>query len=163
MDICPSRGRPGRLCLPYPGDRPLRYHLDWELGLRLAALGLDAVYCPQLAGVHHQRRTVDGFLRDRAASAHDRIYVHELYHAQLGDLPIEHFTKDCGPLTSWLIRRRSRFLDSVAEMVLGLSSSDHRAACLHRAATRRYRACQRARGFQLLAAKAPQPPAHVGP
>jgi glycosyltransferase involved in cell wall biosynthesis len=104
---------------PYPGDRPLRYHLDWELGLRLADLGLGAVYCPQLAGAHHQRRTVDEFLRDRAASAHDRIYVHELYHAQLGDLPVEHFTKDCGPLASWLIRRRSRFLNSAVEVVLG--------------------------------------------
>ena len=149
---------------PYPGDRPLRYHLDWELGLRLAALGLDAVYCPQLAGVHHQRRTVYGFLRDRAASAHDRIYVHELYRDYLGDLPIEHFTKDCGPLTSWLIRRRSRFLNSAAEVVLAavlpLTTALHAYTVQRPVAI----ALASVRGAsQHLAAEASRRPAHADP
>jgi glycosyltransferase involved in cell wall biosynthesis len=147
---------------PYPGDRPLRYHLDWELGLRLAALGLDAVYCPQLVGVHHQRRTVDGFLRDRAASTDDRIYVHELYRDQLGDLPIEHFTKDCGPFASWLIRRRSRFLNYAAEMALGAVlavTTTHHAYALQRPVAI---ALTSARGAsQLLAAEASRRCAHA--
>jgi GT2 family glycosyltransferase len=148
---------------PYPGERPLRYHLDWELGLRLARLGLGAVYCPQLTGVHHQRRTVSGFLRDRAGSAHDRIYVHELYRDQLGDLPVEHFTQDCGPLASWIIRRQSRPLNLMAEIALSAllsATTSVRAYTLQRPVAI---ALASVRGAaQLLAAEASRRPANAG-
>ena len=91
---------------PYPGDLPLGYHMDWELGLRCRFAGLTASFDRELGAVHHQHRDLAGFLRDRRRSADDRIRVHELYASQLGPLPLAHFTQDCSQLTSMVIRRR---------------------------------------------------------
>lgn len=91
---------------PYPGDRPLGYHMDWELGLRCRLAGLTASFDRELGAVHHQHRDLAGFLRDRRRSADDRMRVHELYASQLGPLPLTHFTQDCSRLTGLVIRRR---------------------------------------------------------
>jgi hypothetical protein len=79
--------------------------MDWELGLRCRSAGLTASFDRELDAVHHQRRDLAGFLRDRRRSAEDRIRVHELYRSQLGPLPLTHFTQDCSPLTRWVITR----------------------------------------------------------
>lgn len=92
---------------PYPGDQPLAYHMDWELGLRCRWAGLTAVFDPELRAVHHQRRDLAGFLRDRRRSAADRLCVHRLYRTRLGPLPLAHFTQDCSRVTTIVIGRRS--------------------------------------------------------
>lgn len=107
---------------PYPGDQPLGYHMDWELGLRCRFAGLTATFERELEAVHHQRRDLSGFLRDRHRSADDRILVHHLYASQLGPLPLTHFTQDCSRLTSVVIRRRWARLAAVIRvwMTLGM-------------------------------------------
>lgn len=91
---------------PFSGGRPLGYHMDWELGLRCRFAGLTASFDRELGAVHHQRRDLAGFLRDRRRSADDRIRVHELYRSRLGPLPLPHFTQGCSRLTSRVIARR---------------------------------------------------------
>jgi hypothetical protein len=95
-----------RLLPQYPGPRPLSYHMDWELGLRCQWAGLRAVFDCGLRATHHQRRDLEGFLRDRRRSAADRLEVHAVYRSRLGPLPLTHFCQDCSMLTRWVIGTR---------------------------------------------------------
>lgn len=108
---------------PYPGDLPLGYHMDWELGLRCRFAGLTAAFHRELGAVHHQKRDLAGFLRDRRRSADDRIRVHQWYASQLGPLPLSHFTQDTSRLTGMLIRRRRVTLAVVMRVGLMLAMS----------------------------------------
>jgi glycosyltransferase involved in cell wall biosynthesis len=75
-------------------DYHIRYHVDLDFGLRCRRAGLQAVFDRSLDATHEYSRTVDGFLRDQAASAADRVILHRMHADVLGPLPEPYFRSD---------------------------------------------------------------------
>jgi glycosyltransferase involved in cell wall biosynthesis len=82
-----------RIPIQLPGTH-VRYHIDLEFGMRCWKAGLRAVFDPMLTTRHEYARTVQQFLRDRAASAADRAIIHRLHEDVIGPLPEDYFRAD---------------------------------------------------------------------
>ena len=72
----------------------ISYHVDLDFGLRCQRAGLRGVFDRSLRATHEYSRPVEGFLRDRAASATDRVILHRIHADVLGPLPESYFRSD---------------------------------------------------------------------
>lgn len=85
-------------------DYRLAYHVDLEFGLRCEKAGLCAVFDPSLRSYHDYSRSIEQFLRDRAASAADRALIHWLHRDAIGPLPESFFSEDASPVVRLALR-----------------------------------------------------------
>jgi hypothetical protein len=85
-----GRGLGAALCLGAAGVQIGTAFLGWP-GRRLRGLRPPT---PRLDATHEYSRTVDGFLRDQAASAADRSILHRVHADVLGPLPEPYFRSD---------------------------------------------------------------------
>lgn len=77
-----------------PDWRPLRYHEDRDMGLRLRARGVEARFDRSLVARHEHRRTLQSYLRDARAAGHGLAVLHARHGEQLG--PLRHPTDGTG-------------------------------------------------------------------
>lgn len=99
-------------------DCQITYHLDWEFGLRCRKRGMRGRFAPELRATHYYTRTVEQFLRDRAASAADRALIHHLHGDDIGPLPGHYFWHDARGFRRVAVRLACTALPAVVEEVL---------------------------------------------
>ncbi|MGZ4304525.1 MAG: glycosyltransferase [Solirubrobacteraceae bacterium] len=85
------------------GDHPLRYHFDWDLGLRLRRAGLHGRFDRALAARHLYDRSYETFKREARAQGRDLWLIEHVHRGTLGPEAIRDRHRDRTWALPWLV------------------------------------------------------------